>query len=156
MDDELLQLEAELKSLQPLVPSRRVEARIARELAPATPARRPASVFWFWAAALPAAAALAIGVGALMRRDLARPAQLGPQLAVDGAPTATRLKPIAAENLLYAATDEGLVVLDDGTRARRERRNYVDTITWKDPRTNASLKWTVPREEIRFVPVNFQ
>jgi hypothetical protein len=65
-------------------------------------------------------------------------------------------KPIAAENLLVDARDEGLVTLDDGTAARRERLRYVDTITWKNPRTNASVRWSVPREEVRVVPVNFQ
>ena len=65
-------------------------------------------------------------------------------------------KPVAAENVLYAVRDEGLVTLDDGTAARRERLNYVDTITWKNPRTNASVRWTVPREEVRVVPVKFQ
>lgn len=155
MDDELLQLEAELKSLRPVAPTRQLEKRIARELEPAASARRPAAVLWFWAAALPAAAALAIGVGALMRRDLS-PAPGSAPAVVEASPANAQLKPVAAENVLYSATDEGLVILDDGTRARRERLNYVDTITWKNPRTNASLKWTVPREEIRFVPVNFQ
>ena len=46
--------------------------------------------------------------------------------------------------------------LDDGTAARRERFQYVDTITWKNPRTNASVRWTMPREEVRVVPVKFQ
>lgn len=66
------------------------------------------------------------------------------------------LKPVAAENVLYAASDEGLVTLDDGTTARQERLSYVDTITWKNPLTRASLTWSVPREEVRVVPVNFQ
>ena len=65
-------------------------------------------------------------------------------------------KPVAAEKVLYAARDEGLVTLEDGTTARRERLSYVDTITWKNPRTNASLTWSVPREEVRVVPVHFQ
>ena len=68
----------------------------------------------------------------------------------------TPLKPVAAENVLISATDEGLVTLDDGTQARRERLQYVDTITWKNARTNASLTWRVPREEVRVVPIAFQ
>jgi anti-sigma-K factor RskA len=161
MDDELQQLEAELKSLRPAAPTPRLVARIERELAPAARRRqpfdfaqgRPAPLLWFWAAALPAAAALAIVVGSVMRRDLASSRDATqPALADDRAV----LKPITAENVLYSATDEGLVTLDDGTRARRERLNYVDTITFKNPRTNASLKWSVPREEIRVVPVSFQ
>lgn len=66
------------------------------------------------------------------------------------------MKPIAAENVLVSARDEGLVTLADGTAARRERLHFVDTITWKNPRTNASLVWTVPREEVRVVPISFQ
>ena len=68
----------------------------------------------------------------------------------------TPLKPVAAENVLVSARDEGLVILEDGTSARRERLQFVDTITWKNPRTNSSLRWSVPREEVRIVPVVFQ
>jgi len=69
---------------------------------------------------------------------------------------APAFRPVAAENVLYAAQDEGLVALADGTPARRVRSSYVDTITWKNPRNNASLRWSVPREEVRVVPVVFQ
>jgi hypothetical protein len=31
----------------------------------------------------------------------------------------------------------------------------VDTYTWKNPRTNASIKWTVPRDEIRVIPATY-
>ena len=55
-----------------------------------------------------------------------------------------------------SARDEGLVTLEDGTPARRARLQFVDTITWKNPRTNSSLRWSVPREEVRIVPVVFQ
>jgi hypothetical protein len=48
------------------------------------------------------------------------------------------------------------VTLADGTPARRVRQSYVDKITWENPRSNASLVWSVPREEVRVVPVNFQ
>jgi len=48
------------------------------------------------------------------------------------------------------------VTLDDGTTARRLRQSYLDRITWKNPETNASLVWSVPREEIRVVPVLLQ
>src|SRR3954469_21743401 len=154
MDNEFEQLEAELKSLPLAAPSAALRERIGRDLA--APRRHgPAPIVWFWAAALPAAAALALGIGTTMRRDLSQPTE--PRRSVVVAPGHRPvLKPIAAENVLYSATDEGLVTLADGTRARRERLNYVDTITWTNPRTNASLKWSVPREEIRVVPVSFQ
>ena len=41
---------------------------------------------------------------------------------------------------------------DDGTPARRVRARYLDTYTWRNPATNASLKWSVPRDEIRVLP----
>jgi hypothetical protein len=46
-------------------------------------------------------------------------------------------KPVSAEKVVYGARDEGVVILDDGTTARRLSKHYVDTITWRNPRTNA-------------------
>lgn len=159
MDDDLPQLEAELKRLRPAAPSLRVGTRIARELAPQR--RRRFGLHWLWVAAMPTAAALAILALAPGRRPAAPAVEPGiaglhslPREGVSS--TESALKPVAAENILYAAQDEGLVTLDDGTTARRERLNYVDTITWKNSHTNASLTWSVPREEVRVVPVNFQ
>jgi hypothetical protein len=165
MDNEFSQLEAELKALRPVAPTRHVQARIARELergevsARVTPSAR---AWWRWAAALPAAAAVLIGLAVFVRRvppasPVENDAAAATTAAVVGAAdTEPAFKPVSAENVLYAVADEGLVTLDDGTAARRERLSYVDTITWKNPRTNASVRWTVPREEVRVVPVKFQ
>ena len=142
MDDDLLQLEAELKSLRPVGPSRTLTASVDHALA------QPRRTYWAWAA-LPLAAALAAVV--FVRE---RPAAPPPAAAV-AAPVAT-YKPVSAENLLYDQRDEGLVTLADGTTARRYRSSYVDTITWKNPRTRASLRWSVPRTEQRVIPVSFQ
>jgi hypothetical protein len=154
MDDELEQLEAELKTLRPAAAPARLVAQIERHLAaaPARTQRRVTPLFWLWTA-LPAAAALAVAIGVAMHREVGRSR---PATRPTGVAAQAVLKPVAAENVLYSATDEGLVTLEDGTRARRERLNYVDTITWVNPRTNASLKWSVPREEVRLVPVSFQ
>ena len=149
MGDELEQLEAELRQLRPAAPSPALLARLERELA--APCRRVVRGWWLWAAALPVAAAVAVMITLAVRRDRDR---VSPAL---GQPVvAAPFKPVAAENFLYDARDEGLVTLADGTAARRERFNYVDTVTWKNPRTNASVRWSVPREEVRVVPVNFQ
>lgn len=193
MDDELKQLEAELKALQPAAPRRalveRLEAELAAPSVGAAPSKgkvvaRTSRQWWRAAAALPIAAAIAVAGYFAGRQGAARPtpvvaaatAQPAPAVAPQAAPTETvtasepakwdareitaaeaaLFKPVASENVLYAVKDEGLVTLEDGTAARRERLNYVDTITWKNPRTNASVKWTVPREEIRVVPVKFQ
>jgi hypothetical protein len=147
MDDELQNLENELRELRPAAPSRALLAQIERELD--SVGHRPTAAgsrWWVWVAALPIAAAVAVMTAIAMNR--------APRVTT--AESEGRLKPVSAENVLYAASDEGLISLGDGTPARRARLNYVDTFTWENPRTNASLRWSVPREEVRIVPVAFQ
>jgi hypothetical protein len=62
---------------------------------------------------------------------------------------------VKAANVLYDLQDEGPVLLEDNTPARRIRARYVDTYTWKNPATKASLKWSVPRDEVRVLPASF-
>ena len=152
MDEEDLQLEAELKRLRPRALAPAVEARVAAGLA----GRRRVAIGWW--VALPLAAALALVVVPWRQAPDADHVPLSAAIAPDPLPASPpdEYKPVAAENLLYAARDEGVVTLADGVRARRLRRSYVDTITWRNPRTNASLTWSVPRDEVRVVPVNFQ
>jgi hypothetical protein len=151
MDRELEQFEAELKRLQPVAPPKGLTGRVAHDLERTASTRRSPS-WWWWATAMPIAAGLAFAVTFAVRQKWAAslPVPDG-EVAAD-----EMLKPVAAENLLYAKVDEGVITLSDGTPVRRERLNFVDTFTWKNPRTNASLKWSVPREEIRVVPVSFQ
>jgi hypothetical protein len=154
MDDELQDFEAELKRLQPAEPSPALAARIGRELAVGETRPSAAKIHWVWFATLPVAAALAI---LLSQAGTPKSGSNSAGIVLRTAPSSPEtLKPVAAENVLYSARDEGLVVLDDGTPARRERLQFVDTITWKNPHTNASLRWTVPREEVRVVPISFQ
>ncbi|MBX3750515.1 MAG: hypothetical protein KF897_10535 [Opitutaceae bacterium] len=152
MDEENLQLEAELKRLRPRALAPAVEARVAARLA----TRRRVAIGWW--VALPLAAALALVVVPWRPAPEPERVPLGAAIAPDPLPATKpdEYKPVAAENLLYAARDEGVVTLADGVQARRLRRSYVDTITWRNPRTNASLTWSVPRDEVRVVPVNFQ
>ena len=156
MDNDLQELEAELQRLRPLAPSRAVTDAIARQLAAAPRHHRN---FWAWTA-LPLAA---MGAGLVLLREQTVAPAPAPSLTLAPVPATTapvvaaaRYKPVSAENLLYAQSDEGLVTLSDGTQARRTRSSYVDTITWRNPRTQASLKWSVPRTEERVVPVSFQ
>ena len=158
MDDEFQNLEAELKRLWPVSPSRALHDRVGRELGRAAVRHPATSVRLIWWVALPAAAAVAV---ALLQFSAPAPARKSTdEVAAAGhrerAAATAPLKPISAENVLVSASDEGLVTLDDGTPARRERLHFVDTITWRDPRTNSSLRWSVPREEVRIVPVAFQ
>lgn len=142
MDEELKQLEAELRRLRPVAPpaslAMAMEQRLVRR-------RQGWIVRWSWVA-LPMAAALAFLV-------MRRPDVIAPAAPVVIPPL---FRPVAAQNLLLSSEDDGYVQLADGTTARRLRQSYIDTITWQNPRTKASLKWTVPREEVRVVPVLFQ
>lgn len=152
MDNDLQALEAELKKLRPLAPSRELRERLNAELQSRA---RNRYVVWSWVG-FPAAAAIAV-VG-ILKWNYSPPAKNASVQVVSAPAEASEatFKPISADNVLLHASDEGYVTLTDGTPARRVRQSYVDTITWKNPRTNASLVLTVPREEVQVVPVNFQ
>jgi len=150
MDDEIQQLEAELQRLRPRDPSPQLQARVSARL---TPRRQRV---WWWTA-LPLAAAVALAFAPWFRpAQVNAPVAAAAQVAPAPVTMPDEYQPVAAENLLYATQDEGLVTLTSGAQARRVRNSYVDTITWRNPRTNASLRWSVPRDEVRVVPVNFQ
>lgn len=157
MDDELTSLEVELQNLRPADPSRALLARIERDLVPVTPAKPGFSWRWLWIGALPLAATCAVVWLQFYRPPVVPLGNAAQNPLTDvAADDSALLKPVAAENVLVAARDEGLVTLADGTPARRERLEFIETITWRNPRTQASLTWTVPREEVRVVPVLLQ
>lgn len=151
MDDELQQLEAELKRLRLRAPGPQFAARLESRLA----RRKLAWVRWL---ALPLAAAAALAFGFFLRMpELPPPMPLAnPPLMATAEAAPEVFKPVRMDNVLYAARDEGLVTLDDGRIARRLRREYVDAVTWRDPQGDAAVIWTVPRSEVAVVPVSFQ
>ena len=176
MDESLQQLEDELKSLRLRGPSPQLVDRLTNELAaetdrPAAPVHRYTSATnlgsWKWpgwraagiAAAL-AVAAVATFVAFKSRPRVATEPPAGlvvniPANPTPEAPPADHYQPVAAANVLYAVKDEGAVEIDGGAAARQVRARYVDTYTWENPRRNASLKWTVPRDEIRVLPASY-
>lgn len=169
MDESLQELENELKTLQPRRAPARWLNQINRELAAELPASaRPRYATatnlgsWKWlgwrTAGLAAALALVATVGLV---NLRRPAPAAAPTVLAAAPApvssaaAPAYEPVAASNVLYDLKDEGEVKLEGATTARQVRARYVDTYTWKNPRTNASIKWTVPRDEVRVVPASY-
>ena len=172
-DDTVAGLESELRSLQLRAPSARLMEMLAAELTAAggsVEARsgravvQPVETRWAgWTRiVLPIAAAVVFGVLALHQPS---PASLSSTDAMEEArlhsgkvtpqdqPYNTLYKPVRAENWAYDSTDEGVVTLPDGTPARQLRSRYVDTITWSNASSTAQLKWSVPREEIRLIPI---
>lgn len=160
MDNSLEELESELKTLQPRRAAASWLNQINRELAAELPAAaRPRyasatnlnSGKWLgWRTAGLAAALALVALAGFVSFRSSPPVAPPPALAA-----APAYQPVAATNVLYDFKDEGVVQLDRDTPARQVRARYVDTYTWKNPRNNASLKWTVPRDEIRVVPASY-
>lgn len=170
MDETLQELENELKTLQPRRAPARWLNQINRELAAELPASaRPRYATatnlgsWKWlgwrTVGLAAALALVAAVGFVnLRRPF--PSAVAPAILAAAPTPATpaavpAYEPVTASNVLYDLKDEGAVQGEGEALARRVRARYVDTYTWKNPRNNASIKWTVPRDEIRVVPASY-
>jgi hypothetical protein len=70
MDDDLQNLEHELKEFRPVAPSRALTARIESELVRDIASPTQASpAWWLWAAALPVAAVLAVMAAIAMQHE---------------------------------------------------------------------------------------
>ncbi len=113
---------------------------------------------WRWQSAestAPAAPEQVLAKNAIAPAEEA-PVAAEPPLASRALAARDSYRPVKAVNVLYDLQDEGPVLLEDNTPARRVRARYVDTYTWKNPATNASLKWSVPRDEVRVMPARFQ
>lgn len=181
MDESLIELEKELKTLQLRRPSpqlaRRIELDLHTDVVPA-PVRAasgvPAQVItWRWFSG-PLAAAAAVAVmataGYIMLKRLPAPPVAPAAVVTDSVPVVTAplqfaaaapatsnrdtYRPVRASNVLYDLKDEGTVYLPDRTAARQMRYRYVDTYTWTNPKKNASLKWSMPRDEVRVLPAS--
>jgi hypothetical protein len=107
---------------------------------------------------------LVLGTAAILWRSLVPPAA-SPTIAEPSPPAslvsaaaapvaAAHYRPVGAASVLYDRQEDGDVYLSGQTPVRRVRYRYVDTYTWRNPATNASLKWSVPREEIRVLPAS--
>jgi hypothetical protein len=136
--------------------------RLERELGPASAPRRYTTATslrsWKWAGWSLAGAA-AVAVGFLLVGISRLPVSPFPRTAAtsraaptpEAVPVANRYEPVRASSVLYEMKDDGLAMLPDNTQGRQVRYRYVDTYTWKNPATKASLKWSVPRDEVRLV-----
>jgi hypothetical protein len=160
MTDDFTDLENELKHLRPRSVPAPLVGRVAAVLAAEPQTRRGPLAGWrAWILPAAAAALLAVTVTSipfLVREPdaTAAPATATSQQQVTTTvASSAKLQPVRATNVLYEAVNEGIVYLDPETPARRMRLSYLDTITWEDPSSGASLQRSVPREEIYFVPV---
>lgn len=164
MDERLQELENELKRLRPRDLSPDLLHRLEGELGPVPAARRYSAATnwrsWKWAgwSLAGVAAAAALMLVAVARRQVSPSLAAMPAQSVTAsvppagpAPAAVRYQPVRASSVLYEMKDDGVTTLPDRTEGRQVRYRYVDTYTWKNPQTNASLRWSVPREEVRLI-----
>lgn len=173
MDESLQELENELKRLTPRAGSASWLRSLERELGAVEAApvagsrsRRDTSVrAWLWAAwalaGVAAAAALVVFLDA--RHPVSPTAEATAPVAVQAMPVGSpepevavgRYEPVHASTVLYDLQEGAPTVLPDRTEGREVRYRYVDTYTWRNPATNASLRWSVPRDEVRLVRTHF-
>lgn len=177
MDDLHHDLEAELKALRPRQPSEVLRARLETELersgtfaagrkryTTATSLTSWKWLGWRLGAGIAVLALAAVGVS----RYATRPAPAAPlpptsasvsSAASAATPVLTAVpdvyRPVSAASVLYDLKDEGTVYVGDRQPARQARFRYVDTVTWTNPRSRASLKMSVPRDEVRVLPASF-
>ncbi len=62
-----------------------------------------------------------------------------------------RYHPVNARRVLYHATKEGTILLQDEIPLRRMRYQFIDSFVWEDSQRGASLEIEVPWEEVVLV-----
>ena len=168
MDNEIADLEAELKQLRPRAARADLETVLAESLDASAitgwtetrrRVKRPAYTTatswtaWKWAnwgvaAALVAMMAVWSSFTPAIESSVTEQAVAMVEPVSEAAPI---LRPVRAGRVLLASRIDGLVELADGSSAQRVRDYYMDTIIWRDSDGRSQLKWEVPREGVRFV-----
>jgi hypothetical protein len=148
-DEDFTELEAELRSLKPSGLATDFASRVERTLSGPTPVNFHRREFhsgeWF---AWPIAACFVFTVAWLSGTGQSEERQL----RLEAANSPSTYKPVEAENILYDVREEGLTTMPDGTPARRVRDRYLDVFTWENAAAS-SVRWSVPRDEVRLIPV---
>jgi len=171
--NEYEQLENELRRLRPVRPPEGLVDRLAEvlgreEVAAATSVRRPPLWMWRRAIMTAAAALLVVGVGlwaVRLRHGEDPPVDAEPMLAAVPAPTNVpsladdppAVHPAfvryAQGTALVDERDMGPVLMRDGVPVRVVRYTLLDQASYRDAGRGRTFTATVPREEVRFVPV---
>lgn len=153
MNDNFDALEQELRALRPAAPSDALVRSIDRAMAApagagvAVPHRRARAAGWgAWAwGNWAVAGALALVVVTVSR--YAPPIEPAAGAVAASGPD---YRPVDAARFVVEVVDEGVVTLEDGTSVRRVRESFVDSLTWRDAATNATLVVNLPGEDVSF------
>lgn len=123
--------------------SAQLDPRLGRSVAAFRQSRAPRRTIGWWIAAGSAVAA-GVLLGALLNR--------GPSPTTPRQPLAKGTAPEEAPTIVQSATwtrleDDGLAMVANQP-ARQLRRQVVDEVEWYDPRRKATVRTTVPRQQI--------
>jgi hypothetical protein len=156
MSDNFDALEQELRALRPAAPSDELVRSIDRVMGESaagageqvTPRRRVRAAGWgAWAwGNWAVAGALALVVVTVSRDGPAVP----DHAAGAGVESGPDYRPVEAARYVVEVVDEGVVTLEDGTPVRRVRESFVDSLTWRDEATKATLVVNLPGEDVSF------
>jgi hypothetical protein len=169
------EFEQELRSLRPIRPSRELESKIGRELAPAAATRTwstsegrrtllerllPAFGWGSLGAAVAVVVMLSLNLanGGLPFPGPKNGASLtgaDPSLAPAGNPASAPAATSAVTGDLLEANNEGLLDSSEAGVGRRVRYSSLERRSWKDA-TGAVTVVEVPREDVVVVPVSVQ
>jgi len=167
---DFTELEAELKKLRPRGASSELSARIERALevelsgriatAGVLPKPRNFRVNWLGLGlGLAAAATLLI----LARVNVERPGKRQSVVAMTPAPFAPPIQasdvfmPAGLTEVVYNTRDEGLHFPEGADQpVRRVRTQKRETLQWRNPGTDTSVRVSYPSEEVTFIPVSGQ
>jgi len=168
---DFTELEAELKKLRPrdasLELATRVEQALATEVSGRTASarvlpKRPRDFRVNWLGlglGLAAAAALLI----LARVNVEQPGKRQSVVAMTPAPFAPPIQasdafvPAGLTEVVYNTSDEGLHFPEGADQpVRRVRTQKRETLQWRNPGTDTSVRVSYPSEEVTFIPVSGQ
>lgn len=166
-------LEQELRSLKPSLPSSSLASRIAGDLEnshlPPTlmqvqyagevvPASRRRRVWWMAGLGFASVFALVLLLSRLPDSHDERDEFSEGQPATAANPAAALLSDSPSElvNELIGAEDEGIVRTEDAEPSRQLRVVYLERQIWTNPKSGAVIEFEVPREDIVLMPVAMQ
>jgi hypothetical protein len=165
MNDDFTDLENELKQLSPRPVSEGLRQRVAVQLEtaafcesqaivhrfPVEQYRKPRNSLrvMFWSASSAAIAAVWVFLALSGTESLRQPVTTLPLQVAASDIAQTHFKPVSVKQQVLETQDLGFVTLSDGSTAKKVYEKAVDTYTWRDAKTNASLSWSIPREELR-------
>lgn len=128
-----------------------------RQMSSSLPPTRPSSAprfRSFWTIGLIGGAIAAALSVVSMRHAIEGTAPMRTTKPVPDKVTPVAQSPLAQRGLEWETVDQGVVELDDGSRARQLLQRRLDTVRWYDPQRKATIEHVRPREETVFVGLN--